>query len=290
MIAKCPLCNSSKTSFLLKSNNRHGRHLINPTQSFILNRCNKCGTVFIQKITIDRNYYKKYYSDDYYDQVKAKGLVNMGLNILTSFSMSLKERMILKNYSFKKDGISILDLGCGDGTFLSKLSDKFNKFGIELSSEGYAITKKKGIKVIYADFFDHKFKSQKFDIITMWHVFEHINNPQKLVKKVNSILNKNGLFIIAVPNADSLGFKIGKKFWFHLDSPRHLFIPNTYALKSVMKKNKFKMIKNTYEFYDSPLDLFWSIRFSVFRYIIYPLYPLFKYFSKETVTIVFRKK
>lgn len=284
----CPLCSSSYSSFLFDSSNIHGRHIVNDKESFKIYECNKCKNIFIKGVAVDTDYYKKYYTSDYYHQVAPKSFLNYLLSLLTRFSMKQKEHLILKNVG-KRAEIDLLDIGSGDGTFLSKLGNKFIKYGVEISKEGYNVGKKKGLIIFHGDFLNYNFKSLKFDVITMWHVFEHIEKPQKLLKKVSKLLKRGGLFIIAVPNSKSLGFKIGKKFWFHLDSPRHLFLPNKKSLTSALSKSHLNILGTKYEFYDCPLDLFWSVRYSFLKYIIYPLYPFFKFISKETITVISKK-
>jgi 2-polyprenyl-3-methyl-5-hydroxy-6-metoxy-1,4-benzoquinol methylase len=87
--------------------------------------------------------------------------------------------------------IKILDIGSGTGTFLSQLSDNvYEKWGVEIEKKLTRLYKKLGIRGINQDFLTYNFKKQKFDCITMWHVIEHIHDPQKLIKKINSLLAK----------------------------------------------------------------------------------------------------
>lgn len=133
------------------------------------------------------------------------------------------------------------------------------------------------------------FGEKKFDVITLWHVIEHLENPLKTIRKACKILSDNGILVFQVPNNGSLGFKCGKKYWFHLDSPRHLMIPNIKTINYLCTKNGLKIIRVINEFYDYPLDLFWSVRKSPIRFIVYPFYPIFKLLSKEHSTFICRK-
>lgn len=181
-------------------------------------------------------------------------------------------------------------MGCGIGIFLDRLNNsKFNKYGVEINEKGAKEAKKRGITVYNSDFLKLSLHN-KFDVITMWHVLEHMSEPQKVIKKAHSLLSKNGILIFAVPNSGGLGFKYGKKYWYHLDSPRHLFIPNKKNINSVLKKNHFILKRAIYEFYDYPIDLLVSLRKSRLKYLVYPLYPLFKLLSSETLTYVAQKE
>ena len=117
------------------------------------------------------------------------------------------------------------------------------------------------------------------------HVFEHLENPKENILKIKKILKKKGMLIMSIPTSESIGLRIGKQYHFHLDTPRHLFIPSIKAIKKILKESGFKKIKIHSQPFEFPLDLFWSIRKSPFKYIIYPFYPLIKILNKETFTV-----
>ena len=194
-----------------------------------------------------------------------------------------------KAAGFKRK-ISILDIGCGEGNFLSYLdSKKFDKTGIEINNEGYKATKIKGINVFNQDISGVNFDGKKFDVISLWHVLEHIKEPKLLFENIKKNLNNNGIVIFQIPNTGSIGFKYGKKNWFHMDSPRHLMLYNIKSVKKLCELTGFKIVSIKNEFYDYPLDLFWSIRKSSIKFLVYPLYPMFKFFSKEHLTFICKK-
>ena len=106
------------------------------------------------------------------------------------------------------------------------------------------------------------------------------------LKKIREILSKKGVLIFQIPNIDSLGFRLGKKLWFHLDLPRHLILHNRKSIEWLCKKTGFEIKYIKYEYYDYPLDLFWSLRKSLLKYLVYPIYPIIKYFSREHLTFI----
>jgi len=206
------------------------------------------------------------------------------MSIFKLFSQK-KYKRILRHFP-NKSRVKILDIGCGRGDFLNKLpSNRFQKFGVEINPQSAQIASSLGLNIITGDIDQINFHSKNFDCVTMWHVFEHLPNPSKTIQQISKILKPNGLLIFTVPNCNSIGFKYGKENFFHLDSPRHLFIPNEKSLKKLLQKSNFTNIRFENSFLDYPLDLFWSIRKTKIKYLVYPFYFIFKIFSHESLQI-----
>lgn len=289
MSNKCRFCGSENTKHLFSSINTHGRHIVDEKEFFLIARCFDCGCLFVSNIEINEDYYEKYYTSDYYSGNGEDTFINRLWPRLYQLLFPKKEKYI-RNYF--KDGrkISILDIGCGSGGFLSGLnSDVFEKNGIEINPQGIEICRRKNINVYDKPIESINFGEKKFDVITLWHVMEHLENPMTLFGKAREVMKDDGLLIFQVPNSESLGFRFGKKNWFHLDSPRHLIIPSKKTIYKACTQNKLKVVGIKNEFYDYPLDLFWSVRKSPMRFLIYPLYPIFKFFSQEHLTFICKK-
>ena len=113
----------------------------------------------------------------------------------------------------------------------------------------------------------------KFDVILLMHTLEHFENFNLEISKIYKLLNKDGIIIFEVPTLNCLEFKYFKKFYFHLDLPRHLNFFDKENIK-ILFKNKFKEINinNGYSFILAPLSPFKSINFdekaSIIRKII----------------------
>jgi len=284
----CDICSSKKVNFLFYSENMHGRNKIS-VEKFSVFSCGKCGVVFLKNVKINNKYYQRYYGKDYYKtEVKYK-VLNKAAKIILLISVKIKEKIILSY--FKNDPkITILDIGCNDGQFLEKLNTKrFEKYGLELNTEAINNCRKKGIRMYEGDITKVDFEDKKFDAVTLWHSLEHFKDPVKVFSKLKNILSDRGIIIIQTPNIDSFGFRYGRENWFHLDSPRHPYLYSRKTIEELGKRTNLKIIGITNEFYDYPLDLFWSIRSSPVKYIFYPFYPLVKYFSKEHLTYIVKK-
>ena len=288
----CKLCGSLNVKKILTACNIHGRHILNPQDNFGVFRCGDCEVTFIADVLTNPDYYAKYYPPDYYDDGIKSGLIKNLINFASSLSVKIQERRILRNFvRFRKDKLKILDIGCGSGVFLDNISDdRFDKYGIEINPQGYRICKEKRIKTYNQELKSIDFGDSTFDVITLWHVIEHIDKPYDVMATIKRILKNDGILVIATPNTSSLGFKYGQNLWFHLDAPRHLMLYNEKSLGYLVDKAGFAVVLNKNNYYDFVLDLFWSVRESLARYFIYPLYPFFKFFDRETVLLILRNK
>ncbi len=141
-----------------------------------------------------------------------------------------------------ESNIKLLDIGCGEGTFLHIAKKKgWKVFGTEINDK---IAKKSGLDV----FSSIKEVSQYglFDYITLFHSLEHFNSPQKTIFDITKLLKIEGSLIIAVPNSGSLQAKIFKNKWFPLDVPRHLYHFDKQSLTYLLKSYGFKIKKIQY--------------------------------------------
>ena len=166
------------------------------------------------------------------------------LAFLWKFSFQRKLRLILRH---KPPGNRVLEIGCAQGKFLHDLPPTFKKFGVEINGNGRQYIQKNypEITVYQDDIESENFvdSSVKYDIILMWHVLEHIKDPSAFLQRLSTLLNKNGVFIFEVPNRNSLGFRLTREKWFHLDTPRHLFHYNQRSLKQLLNQQGLKIIE-----------------------------------------------
>lgn len=287
----CKVCSSLNVKKIFNTCNIHGRHILDSKDNFSIYRCYDCEIIFIAGVLIDSKYYSKYYPQNYYDKELSNNLINLFVNLIEKISIKIKERQILNNLLNKKFKLKILDIGCGNGRFLTNISNsRFDKYGVEINPEGYKRCREKKLKTYNQELKNINFEDNFFDAITLWHVIEHLDNPSEVMLNIKKILKKEGILVISTPNTTSLGFKYGQSLWFHLDVPRHLILYNKKSLEYFFDKTGFKVIQEKNIFYDFPLDLFWSLRKSWLKYFIYPLYPIFKYLSKETILFICKKR
>jgi len=255
---ECELCNNKNIVFLFKSKNIHGRHLLSD-DVFDVCECKNCGIVFTD-ITADSGYYQKYYPLNYYSSGQYNFFLGRVFSVLQKLSFLQKLRLIKK---YAPQGISILEIGCAKGYFLHKLPSYFEKYGVEINENAYSYAKKhyKDITLYNERIESTSFagKNRQYDVIVIWHVLEHIDNPDIFFESIAKLLAKDGVIILEVPNRDSIGFNLTKKHWFHLDTPRHLFHYNYKSLNSLLKKYNFKILKYKGSLIDYCQDLISSL-------------------------------
>jgi 2-polyprenyl-3-methyl-5-hydroxy-6-metoxy-1,4-benzoquinol methylase len=243
--------------------------------------------VYLYNSKLDKTFYRGLYSSEYY---KKGGVIQSILEaLLTNLTNKIQNNILLSYFRNEKVKKVVLDVGCGEGNFLKGLNkDNFIKYGLDLKNSK-KFDNFSEIQVYKGDFLNTKFK-KKFDVIVLLHVLEHLQDPVKVLNKVKFLLNRKGIVLLSTPNTDSFGFKLGRQNWFHLDPPYHTVLFNKDNMNLLCEKTGLKIIDVKNDFYQFPLDLFWSIRNSKKRYLYYIFYLFAKFLSKECLTYVIVKR
>jgi 2-polyprenyl-3-methyl-5-hydroxy-6-metoxy-1,4-benzoquinol methylase len=223
-IKQCPLC--ANTQFIEKTvcEDFYVTH-----EKFLLCQCNQCGFVFTQNTPEGEECEKYYNTENYISHSDThKGFFNKAYHIVRIITLRQKIKIATAG---KKTG-SLLDVGCGTGYFAGKLSQKgWNVTGIEPSSIAAEIAREKfGIKVLSSESI-HKLENRQFDVITLWHVLEHIDSLEDMMISFQCLLKEQGKLIVALPNINSYDASKYKNHWAAYDVPRHRwhFSPETFA-------------------------------------------------------------
>ena len=177
-----------------------------------------------------------YESENYISHTDGKkSLFEKIYQIAKQYNLNQKLKLIQDSTS----GKSILDYGCGAGDFLQHMKNNgYNVMGMEPNDKAREISQSKVGKdnVVNCEL---KEINRKFDIITLWHVLEHIPNLNEIVTELKNHLNPDGTLIIAVPNHLSYDATYYGQQWAAYDVPRHLWHFNPESLKSYF--NNFGM-------------------------------------------------
>lgn len=253
---KCSLCLSDKVRRLFTAQDIHGRQILSEDK-FEIFQCDACAVTFTA-VNINADYYNKYYHENYYLPTSSNSLIAGCLSFLQDFSFKNRLKLIERYKSGQ--GNRILEIGCAQGEFLNFLPEYYKKSGVEINKAGYDYVKAnyKHIDVHNVRINDQAFEASslgKFDLIIMWHVFEHIQDPAIFTKNLAKLLNQNGVIIFDIPNRNSFGFSLCGKWWFHLDAPRHLFHYNHTSMRNLLQKNDLNIIAYLGNFRDYPQDL-----------------------------------
>ena len=133
----------------------------------------------------------------------------------------------------------ILDIGAGTGDFLLECKNQnWDILGIEPNDKAKGIAVGKGIK--FGDTIE-KLESNSFDVITMWHVLEHVPDVEHQVAELKRLLKPSGTIIIAVPNFKSYDANHYKEFWAAYDVPRHLWHFSKTAIEKIFDKQNMNL-------------------------------------------------
>ncbi|MCI0750388.1 MAG: class I SAM-dependent methyltransferase [Flammeovirgaceae bacterium] len=139
----------------------------------------------------------------------------------------------MKSYS---SGNKILDVGCGTGDFLQTcMQSNFQVSGVEVSAGARMIAERKTGKNIVRQLRD--INETSFDLITLWHVLEHVPDLNQTLVTLKEKLSDNGRLFIAVPNYASYDCQVYSKFWAGYDVPRHLWHFDQNTMKALLTKN-----------------------------------------------------
>lgn len=155
-------------------------------------------------------------------------------------SIALKNKLNLIN-SLQSNKGRILDIGAGTGEFLSVAkNDGWQTIGVEPSDKAKAIAKNKGVSFVEQT---SELENHSFDVISMWHVLEHVPDLDKQIKELKRLLKPTGTLIIAVPNFKSFDAKHYGKFWAAYDVPIHFWHFSKTAIKLLFEKEEMKLEK-----------------------------------------------
>ncbi|MEZ7506367.1 class I SAM-dependent methyltransferase [Flavobacterium sp. Arc2] len=182
---------------------------------------------------------KYYESEDYISHTDGKrSLFEKAYHFIKG--IALKNKLELINLQQPNKG-SILDIGAGTGDFLAVAKENgWKTVGVEPSDKARAIALKKAVSFVEDT---SGLESQSFDVITMWHVLEHVPNLDNQIKELKRLLKPAGTLIVAVPNFNSFDAKHYGAFWAAYDVPIHFWHFSKKAIKLLFEKEDMKLEK-----------------------------------------------
>ena len=224
----CPVCLNPVTApalvgtdFLFESTSK----------TFTLYSCEACRCLFLHPMP-DRGEIERFYPADYWWNARRSG----GLKKLESVyrKLALRDHVAFITKAAGNRSVDVLDVGCGSGTLLGLLKHRgFRVTGLDFSAEAAAIAKaENGVDVAVGSLEEAHFPAESFDVVTLFHVMEHVTNPRQVLAEVSRVLKPNGVAILQVPNIESWQFKIFGARWYGLDIPRHVI---DYSRNSMLK-------------------------------------------------------
>lgn len=205
------------------------------SQKYQLVQCQDCGFVYLSPRP-GQKWISRYYQDPSYQphQKKALSLSGKAYQAVRIWNNRYKHRLIEK---YSRRG-KILDYGCGTGEFLLEMKNSgWDTLGLEPSAEAAAVARNYQIPIIPAL---NSFPG-KVDVITLWHVLEHVHEARRLLADLKNILQPTGLLCIAIPNRRSLDAAFFKNHWVAYDAPRHLYHFSPADMEKLLQSAGFKI-------------------------------------------------
>jgi 2-polyprenyl-3-methyl-5-hydroxy-6-metoxy-1,4-benzoquinol methylase len=190
---------------------------------------------------IPSNISKYYESEDYISHHQDSGSLKEKLyKFLQSFNLQYKKNILVDRI---KKGSRVLDYGCGAGEFVKFIENDFETLGFEPDADARKAAQSKIAKAKILDNIE-VIEDGSLDAITLWHVFEHVENQDEMLEIFNKKLKDKGLLIIAVPNPTSYDAKHYKEYWAAYDVPRHIYHFSKNGMENLIsKKPNWKMRK-----------------------------------------------
>jgi predicted SAM-dependent methyltransferase len=227
-LTHCPLCKSG----LFLNHSEIKDHSISK-ELFYTCKCSKCDLVFTNPRPDADSIVRYYESPEYVShQNKSNSLINVAYKLIRMYTIRRKVNQI--NEYFHGKG-SILDYGCGTGHFLKAAkADGWKVTGIEPNPTANATSNGHGVKTYLA--YDELKKSKTFDIISLFHVLEHIHALRSTLKNLLKHLKTDGKLLIAVPNRESFDAQHYKEYWAAWDVPRHLYHFNQSSIQKLAEE------------------------------------------------------
>jgi 2-polyprenyl-3-methyl-5-hydroxy-6-metoxy-1,4-benzoquinol methylase len=222
-------------------------------ESFPVLKCLKCGFRWTGLVPDPEKIGRYYQSEEYISHSNStRGLVNRVYHIIRSFMLKRKLG-IVRRVSDRSAGI-LLDIGAGTGYFLQFMKQNgWQVTGTEKSEKAREFASVQWQLDILPDEGLFALPDNSFDVITLWHVLEHLHHPEKYLEKAGNLLKPSGCLIIALPNPRSFDAGHYGKYWAAWDVPRHLwhFLPEN--VEQLAGKSGF-FLKNMYRM---PFDAFY---------------------------------
>lgn len=242
----CPLCSAASIEKTIRAKD----YTVSGEQ-FDIFHCSNCMGQFTQDIPDAASIGKYYQSENYISHSNtSKGLINRVYQSVRNRS-NVQKRKLIQHVTGLQQG-NLLDVGSGTGFFVSEM--KKERWDVT------ALEPDDGARKTAAEINQVELRPQDdlfllphshYDVITLWHVLEHVHDLLSYLKQFRHLLKETGRLFIAVPNYTSYDAKVYKRFWAGYDVPRHLYHFSPHSMKMLLRKEGFTVTELKPMWYDS---------------------------------------
>jgi SAM-dependent methyltransferase len=222
-------------------------------------RCSGCGLIYLNPrptgISVQESHKQAGY-DPFLSIREAKGILETGFVLARRITLKWKSRLIRRLLPCSG---RILDVGCGTGEFIAILKDDYSVTGVEPEPEAARWARDRlGLYVFTGDLSVLPKSEPAFDLVSLWHVLEHLPDPRQTLVEICWRLKPGGTMLIAMPNIAAFDARIYREYWVALDPPRHLWHFDQSHLDALATATGFEMVRSGM----LPLDLFYNVIWS----------------------------
>jgi len=227
----CPVCLNPSTVHALTGTDT----LFQTTpKQFDLHACRSCDCLFLHPLP-PREEIDSFYPEQYWWSSAKPSFLKRLESIYRKIALS-DHLSFISNAASRLEGrgVRLLDVGCGSGTLIGLLKRRgFEVMGVDTSQEASHVARlENDVRVVVGTLDQAEFEAQGFDMVTLFHVMEHVTDPRRVLAEVGRVLKPNGTVILQVPNIDSWQFHWFGAKWYGLDIPRHVI---DYSRNAIIK-------------------------------------------------------
>jgi 2-polyprenyl-3-methyl-5-hydroxy-6-metoxy-1,4-benzoquinol methylase len=238
-LVTCPLCSEEKAELYAQAPDRF---LPKAGQLYSLRRCVQCNMVYLNPRPREADSGRFYEHAEYLpftSLASNRSLLARLYDLLRQANLNWKRRVVIKFWQSVKSDLPpatcyLLDVGCGTGEFLATMKAAgLQVEGLERDERAAAWAREHHQIAVSAGSVEQLSEStRQYDVITLWHVLEHLYDPGRALEIIAQRLRENGMLLIAVPNIAGIDARIYKSNWVALDAPRHV---NHFSLDTLAR-------------------------------------------------------
>ncbi|WP_294633722.1 methyltransferase domain-containing protein [uncultured Bacteroides sp.] len=233
-IKVCPVCGGTHMEHAMTCIDHYASG-----EAFHLCRCQSCGFLFTQDFPVEAEIGRYYETPDYISHSDTKkGLMNRVYHWVRSYMLGRKARLVIRE-AHRKTGC-LLDVGTGTGYFAATMKRRgWEVEAVEKNAQARQFAKEHFGLEVKPDTELQRFTEGSFDVITLWHVMEHLEYLNDTWDTLNTLLAERGVLIVAVPNCSSYDAKKYGALWAAYDVPRHLWHFTPATIQRIAAKHGF---------------------------------------------------
>ncbi len=221
---------------------------------FDISKCEECGAMLTDPRPSSQEIGKYYDFKEYISHSDdAPGVVNRLYQLARKWTTSGKINLINQVSKKRTHPRHLLDYGCGTGFFLNKAKLKgWNVTGVEVNDKARFAASQRATIAVYDQYINLP-SEITYDVITLWHVLEHVHFLSSTVESLLNKLKPDGSMIIAVPNIYSMDAKSYDQWWAAYDVPRHLYHFTPLSIAKLVDRYDAKIVRQI----GQPMDAYY---------------------------------